>query len=126
MASATPSQLISQSTVKGEGILAEEIKLLDNYLELEKLRFKKRFTYEVRAAEGLDIFEVEIPPLLVQPYVENAVLHGISGKASGGKVSVLFEKVPGDDAEAVSDMRAAFRQAPCDVTMMLIKQEEAG
>ena len=66
--------------------------LFNNYLALEKLRFKNRFTYEVKVAENLPVFDVYIPPLLIQPYVENALLHGISGKQSGGKVSVFFEK----------------------------------
>ena len=80
------------ASVTGEILLAEEVKLLNNYLELEKLRFKNRFTYEVSTAAGLDVFEVKIPPLLVQPYIENAVLHGISGRDAGGKVEVFFEK----------------------------------
>ena len=83
---------ILNASVSGKIILAEEVKLLNNYLELEKLRFKGRFTYEIRIDETLDVFEVQIPPLLVQPYVENAVQHGISGKDNGGKVSVFFEK----------------------------------
>ena len=83
---------ILNASVAGKILLTEEISLLNNYLALESLRFKNRFSYDVKVADDVDIFEIEIPPLLVQPYVENAVLHGISGRASGGKVSVLFEK----------------------------------
>jgi len=80
------------ASVAGEILLVEEVKLLTNYLELEKMRFGDRFTFEVVIAESLDTFEVKIPPLLVQPYVENALLHGIFGKTSGGKVAVSFDK----------------------------------
>lgn len=80
------------ASVSGSIPLADEIKLLNNYLSLEKLRFKDRFDFEVTVAEGIDVYEVKIPPLLVQPYVENAVLHGISNKEIDGEVSVHFEK----------------------------------
>lgn len=80
------------ASVAGKIMLEEEVQLLNNYLELEKLRFKNRFSFTVEIAEDLDRFETMIPPLLVQPYVENAVLHGISGRTSGGIVSVLFSK----------------------------------
>jgi len=78
------------ASVAGKILLTEEVDLLNNYLALEKLRFKDRFTYTVRLAPGLDAFEVKIPPLLVQPYVENAVNHGIADKAKDGHVTVLF------------------------------------
>jgi hypothetical protein len=80
------------ASVSGSIALADEIKLLNNYLALEKLRFKGRFDFEVTVAEGIDVYEVKIPPLLIQPYVENAVLHGMSNKEAEGKVAVHFEK----------------------------------
>lgn len=83
---------VLNASVAGKISLEEELSLLNNYLALEKLRFKDRFTYEVKTAENLNILDVYIPPLLIQPYVENALLHGISGKSSGGEVSVFFEK----------------------------------
>ena len=80
------------ASVSGKIMLQEEVQLLNNYLDLEKLRFKNRFNFEIKTAEGLDLFETMIPPLLVQPYVENAVLHGISGRETGGSVVVSFSK----------------------------------
>ncbi len=80
------------ASVAGKISLAEEVKLLDNYLSLEKLRFKDRFHYMIEVAPGVDAFEVKFPPLLVQPYVENAVLHGIAGRENGGRVEVFFKK----------------------------------
>lgn len=83
---------VLNASVAGKIMLEEEVQLLNNYLELEKLRFKNRFSFTVEVAEDLDRFETMIPPLLMQPYVENAVLHGISGRTSGGKVAVWFSK----------------------------------
>ena len=45
--------------------------------------------------DGLGSLHVAIPPLLIQPYVENAVLHGMAGKKKGGKVEVFFQKKEG-------------------------------
>lgn len=83
---------VLNASVSGNISLGDEIKLLNNYLGLEKLRFKNRFDFEVSITDGLDVNEWEIPPLLIQPYVENAILHGISKKKEGGKVDILFEK----------------------------------
>lgn len=83
---------VLNASVAGHVTVQEELQMLENYLSLEQLRFNSRFEYEVRAAEGLDVFNIEIPPLLVQPYVENAVLHGTAGRDSGGKVLVEFRQ----------------------------------
>jgi ligand-binding sensor domain-containing protein len=86
------------ASTSGKISLEDELELLKNYLALEQLRFKNSFSYEINTAEGIDTYDLEIPPLLVQPYVENAVLHGVSGKETGGKVTVFFE-VKGDFLE---------------------------
>lgn len=57
--------------------LAEEIRYLDNYLQLETLRFDDKFTYFVAVGEDLDRQEIFVPAMLLQPYVENAIRHGI-------------------------------------------------
>lgn len=57
--------------------LEEEIKYLDNYLQLEKLRFDDKFTYKVLVEEGIDKRSIFVPAMLLQPYVENAIRHGI-------------------------------------------------
>lgn len=54
--------------------LAQELQSLNLYLQLEQVRFRNKFTYSIEADEDMD---VEVPPLLLQPYVENAILHGV-------------------------------------------------
>lgn len=68
--------------------LSDDISLLEVYLSLEKLRFKEDFEYElVNEAED----EVTVPPMLVQPFIENALVHGLIHKATDRKLSVRFE-----------------------------------
>jgi len=83
-------RLALHGSVDGHHTLADEIAMLDNYLHLEQLRFRGKFEFSVRATEGLDTAEISLPPLLVQPFVENALIHGLQGRESGGVVDVVF------------------------------------
>lgn len=68
--------------------LEEEIAYLNLYLSLEKNRFGDRFTYEINVDQHLDKEETEIPSMLLQPYLENAIWHGIMPKEEGGNVKL--------------------------------------
>ena len=57
--------------------LEEEIKYLDNYLQLEKLRFEEKFDYQIVADAGINKEKTFVPAMLLQPYVENAIRHGV-------------------------------------------------
>ena len=82
-----------EGSIKINVVLAEEIALLEKYIELEALRFNHSFTYRITTEDRLDIQEVELPPLIVQPFVENAILHGLGNKEKGEKhLDVRFMK----------------------------------
>jgi ligand-binding sensor domain-containing protein len=68
-----------------------EVNILKNYLELEQLRFSNEFDYEIIVADDVDPYD-RIPPMMIQPHVENAVLHGLRPKGPGGKLTVAFAK----------------------------------
>lgn len=68
----------------------KEIEGLQNYLELEQLRFHNKFIFSVNATDKVE-FNMAIPPLLVQPFVENAILHGMVPKEGDGCIDVLFD-----------------------------------
>lgn len=70
--------------------LTEEKKLLDDYLQMEQLRFG--FQYHITISNYLDTENTEIPSMLLQPFVENAVKHGIAEKGNEGKIKINFEK----------------------------------
>ncbi len=71
--------------------IEEEVETLRYYLELESLRFEGKFEYEVVIDEKIDVDDVTIPPMLIQPYVENAIWHGIMNKDERkGKVTITF------------------------------------
>src|SRR6185369_7263109 len=57
--------------------LAEELSRLDLYLVLEHMRFKDKFRYTITIAPAVDTYRVELPAMMLQPYVENSIWHGI-------------------------------------------------
>lgn len=67
--------------------IEEEIELLETYLELEKLRFKDDFEYTITNHNAED---VQVPPMLVQPFVENAIKHGLLHKEGLKKLEITF------------------------------------
>lgn len=86
--------------------LAQEKKLLDDYLQMEQLRFG--FTYEIKHANDLDLDNIEIPSMLLQPFVENAVKHGIAQKAKDGNIAIVFIKQGNDLLLTVTDNGNGF------------------
>ncbi|MEQ3654661.1 MAG: histidine kinase [Dokdonia sp.] len=72
--------------------LADEIELLKKYTMLEHFRFKDKFDYSFTVAPELDVNAFEIPPMLLQPYVENAVWHGLRYKESKGQLHIHFDQ----------------------------------
>ncbi len=75
--------------------LAEEISLLDLYLELEAIRFEDSFSYLVEVDEQLDTEYIMIPSMIIQPYVENAIKHGLLHKKEGRELKLSFKAVEG-------------------------------
>ncbi len=69
--------------------IEKEIESLQNYLELEKLRFNNAFTYTITKSDAIED-DMGIPPLLIQPLIENAIMHGIIVKKESGNITVNF------------------------------------
>ena len=79
--------------------LTEELDQLQLYLELESERFGEQFTYSVDVSDEVDLGDFDIPPMLLQPYVENAIWHGLRYRPEGGWLSVNVD--PGPDGNVV-------------------------
>jgi ligand-binding sensor domain-containing protein len=73
--------------------LEEEIKYLDNYLQLEKLRFGDKFDYTIQAEPNIEKTKTFVPAMLLQPYVENAIRHGVRFlENKKGEINILAKK----------------------------------
>lgn len=83
-----------ESSIEKNIVLSDEINLLHKYLELESLRFDNAFDFSIEVHENLNPDLVEVPILIVQPFVENALHHGLLSKKGGDKkLKIVFKKV---------------------------------
>ncbi|TDR21036.1 two component regulator with propeller domain [Flavobacterium cheniae] len=89
----TLTRTILEMSEKENITLSEEIKTLGLYLDIEKARFDEDFSYEINIAYGIDIENIKIPSMLLQPYVENAVKHGLLHKKGEKKLTIDFERI---------------------------------
>ena len=87
-------RLILQNSRSNYITLKDELEALELYLQMESLRFKNKFSYAIHVDERLDANSIVIPPMLIQPYVENAIWHGLMHKTNGeeGKVELGLYK----------------------------------
>ncbi|MCJ8153079.1 histidine kinase [Chryseobacterium sp. SSA4.19] len=70
----------------------QELDLLQNYLALEKTRFADKFDYEIDVDESLNTHSLKVPGMLVQPFLENAIWHGLRYRTTKGFLKLSFEK----------------------------------
>ena len=83
--------------------LKEEQEMLTLYLKLEHYRFRDKFDYEFKMDAEINSEEIALPPMLIQPYIENAVWHGLRYKESKGKLSVHFTRRPYEIEVTIED-----------------------
>lgn len=71
--------------------LEKEIQAIKLYLELAGMRYEKKFIYNVLTDDSLNVADVGIPPMLLQPFIENSLIHGISPKVGQGTLLIEFQ-----------------------------------
>ncbi len=81
--------------------LEKEIELLELYTKLEHFRFQDKFEYSISVDENVNIAEFQIPPMLLQPYIENAVWHGLRYKKEKGHLNISIKQKQKDSIEIV-------------------------
>ena len=82
-------QVLDNSTVKKVNLL-KEIELIRTYIDLESLRFENEFTYHIEIENETDLININIPSMIIQPFVENAILHGLFNKKVDGKLDIYI------------------------------------
>jgi LytS/YehU family sensor histidine kinase len=71
--------------------LEEEVDRLRNYLDLEKLRMGDKFSYSIEIDEDLEAADILIPSMMIQPFVENSIWHGIANMEGKGEIGITFK-----------------------------------
>jgi tetratricopeptide (TPR) repeat protein len=85
-------RLILENSRFQEVSVEKDLQALELYMQLESLRMNNRFSYEMVTDPGLDCEITLIPPLLLQPFVENAIWHGLQGKTGDGLIRIGIKK----------------------------------
>jgi len=91
------------NSAKSRISIFRELEALQLYMDLQMLRFEKRFDYAIQVDPEIDVHNSEIPTMLIQPYIENAINHGISKKSSKGHIKVILKRMNGSLKCVVED-----------------------
>jgi sensor histidine kinase YesM len=82
--------MIIEKAAQSHISLHDELARLTYYLELEKERFKNKFDYTIHLDENINTHEIHIPNMIIQPFVENCIIHGILPKQEHGHLNISF------------------------------------
>ena len=96
-----------ESTRADWGSLDQELRFIESYLEIEKARFEERLAYRFDIDPA--VRALKIPPMMLQPLVENAVKHGIGPKVEGGEVRVTARLEAGSLVISVEDSGVGYQ-----------------
>ncbi|MEM6377115.1 MAG: histidine kinase, partial [Bacteroidota bacterium] len=108
-----------RASVDGPHSLKEEIEMLKIYLALEKLRFKDTFDYQITIAPNINPEGIYLAPMLVQPFVENAIIHGVADMDRGGLITVHFGRSSQEIQVTITDNGKGFDPEGIDANSSL-------
>ena len=106
--------------------LAEEIETLKIYLELESLRFDKQFDYSFNIDKKLNIYNCKIPAMLIQPYLENAIWHGLMHKYGDRSLKIEMYKVDNSMICIIEDNRIGRKKSLANKSTNSTKHHSLG
>ncbi len=99
-----------ESTYQEYITLEDEITFLNEYLSIQKIRHPKEFSFSITPDPNLEIDEIMIPPMIIQPFVENSLEHGLTGINYEGVVTVKFEKTENELQILIEDNGQGFSE----------------
>ena len=92
-------RMFLESSKKQFALLSEELDLIKFYVRLEEMRFGEKFRTEYVIDESLDLYATEIPTSLMQPFVENAINHGLFNRGTGGILKIVVNEIDEETIE---------------------------
>lgn len=108
-------------------LLQNEIDLLKIYIEIEDLRFDKNFDYEISIDENIETDSIQIPSMIIQPFIENAIWHGLLHKETKGKLILQFKKSDSDCIKVIIEDNGIGREKAAELkSKQLLKKKSYG
>ncbi|MEZ4856775.1 MAG: tetratricopeptide repeat protein [Gelidibacter sp.] len=84
-----------ESSSQKQITLSEDLKLIELYLQIECMRLKQKFSYAISIDDAIDADNILVPPLILQPFIENSIWHGISKKEGKGHIQIDIKQKDG-------------------------------
>jgi hypothetical protein len=119
-------RMILQNSQSSLITLESELDALKLYLELESLRFNYHFSYKISIPNDLDISVLKVPPLIIQPYVENAIWHGLMHKEEKGQLGIEISQENNYLFLKITDDGIGREQAATRAVKSVIKHKSMG
>ncbi|NNF34780.1 MAG: histidine kinase [Saprospiraceae bacterium] len=108
--------LEASASTSGTISLQKEIDMLENYIQMEQMRFKGKFDYKLVYDDELDLDDIVIPPMMIQPFAENAIIHGFKGIKEKGLLKISFNMTDEDLIVLVEDNGVGYHPEKSDKT----------
>lgn len=106
--------------------LESELEAIEIYIHLERMRFKNKFNFELSIDPGVDMKQTKIQPMIIQPFVENAIWHGLMHKEEEGHLSILISGHE-DYLEVIIDDDGVGREKSLEISnQRMIKKHSYG
>ncbi|MBK7856231.1 MAG: histidine kinase [Bacteroidetes bacterium] len=82
-------RMILENSVHKEITLAEDLKVMELYIKMEQLRMQHGFDYKITVSENADTENMMVPPMIIQPFIENSIWHGLNNQTEKGLLQLL-------------------------------------
>ena len=106
--------------------LADELSVVELYIQMEQIRFQNKFSLQIIKDDRIDMDTVEIPPLIIQPFVENAILHGLLPSNDPGILHITVAKTHNKIICTIEDNGIGRARARLNKTQDNVKRESHG
>ncbi len=107
-------------------LLSEEIETIKLYLEMEALRFDGKFEYTFEISDTIEVDYVEVPPMIIQPYIENAIWHGLLHKTGDAHLRLVFNQF-GENLSVTIEDNGIGRKAAAELkSKSAVKKKSMG
>ncbi|MEL6972131.1 MAG: histidine kinase, partial [Bacteroidota bacterium] len=118
------NRLVLTNSKKKRISLAKEVETLSYYLRMEKLRMRENLNYHIEIDSTLDQESISIAPMLLQPFIENSIVHGIQNKQSPGNIWVLINRLNAKQLEIrIKDDGVGMKRAKEIKSKKFLEQE---
>jgi LytS/YehU family sensor histidine kinase len=85
-------RMVLENSIHREVELSDDLFTLRLYIEMEQLRMNHNFDYEIKVDPGIDLYHTLVPPLIIQPFVENSIWHGLNNKPEQGHINITISR----------------------------------